>query len=58
MIMRIKPGGGKWLLAALLSGSIAGGICLFVGLPQILANVIPFGVSAAVFYAARSQWQE
>ncbi|WP_264889599.1 hypothetical protein [Shewanella xiamenensis] len=54
--MRIKPGGGKWLLAALLSGSVAGGICLFVGLPQILANVIPFGVSAAVFYAARGQW--
>ncbi|MCS6116906.1 hypothetical protein [Shewanella baltica] len=54
--MRIKQGGGKWLLVALLSGSIAGGICIFVGIPQFLANVIPFGVSAAVFYAARSQW--
>jgi len=54
--MRIKPGGGKWLLAALLSGSVAGGVCIFVGLPQFFSNVIPFGVSAAVFYASRSHW--
>jgi hypothetical protein len=55
--MRIKNGGGKWLLIALLSGTITGAVCIAFGAPPVIANGIPFGVSAGVFFATRDKWQ-
>ncbi|MBB1333961.1 hypothetical protein [Pseudoalteromonas sp. SR41-6] len=55
--MQIKKGGGKWLLVALLAGTVAGAICIMFGANPVIANAIPFGVSAGVFVATRDKWQ-
>lgn len=52
-----KKGGGKWLLVALLAGTVAGAICIMFGANPVIANAIPFGVSAGVFVATRDKWQ-
>ena len=54
--MKIKKGGGKYLLIALISGSVTGAICLAIGLPPVAANAIPFGVSCGVFFTTKDKW--
>lgn len=54
--MKIKKGGGKYLFLALITGSIAGVICLSLNAPQVVSNAIPMGVSAAIFFSFRDKW--
>ncbi len=55
-IVKLKNGAGKWFLIALLSGTISGAMCLFLGLVPPISNAVPMGVSAGVLYGFRERW--
>jgi len=56
-IMALKKQAPKWILFALLMGTVSGFFCLMVGITGPMANAIPFGIAAGMMYATRDKWQ-
>jgi hypothetical protein len=54
--MKMKTGGWKYIIISLLVGIVSAVICLTVGSPQIVANAIPVGVTAATIVSLKSKW--
>lgn len=54
--MKIKKGGCKYLVIGLLIGMASAAICLVIGTPQIVTNVIATGVAAAIVFSLKSKW--
>jgi len=54
--MKIKKGGGKYLLISLLAGTVTAIVCITLGAPQVAANAIPMGVSAAFMFSLKDKW--
>ena len=55
--MRFTSKAPKFILLALLAGTVSGFFCLMVGITGLMANAIPFGISAGVMYATHDKWK-
>lgn len=55
--MALKKQAPKWILLALVMGTVSGFFCLMVGITGPMANAIPFGIAAGIMYATRDKWQ-
>tara|TARA_R100000657_G_C4684902_1_gene139542 strand:- start:3953 stop:4123 length:171 start_codon:yes stop_codon:yes gene_type:complete len=55
--MKFTPSFAKWVFLALVAGTCSAAICLALELTSVLANAVPFGISAGLMYATRDKWQ-